>query len=380
MQVLHLVAGNLYGGVERMLMTLAQERGAAPEMIPHFGVCFRRQFADELAAAGLNVHDLGAVRFSRPWTVLAARRALGRVLRNERIDAIMTHGVWPHAVFGPVAQRMRIPLICFLHDPPGVSLMWLERLAMRCRPDLVICNSHYTKSLAGRIFGGVATRTVYCPVAPPAPDDGELRQRTREENGDAPSSVVILQVGRWERHKGHLLLLAALAELRDVPNWVCWQAGRPQRGNEQRYFDQVQERALQLGIGDRVKFLGWIPDVHNLYAAADIYCQPNTSPEPFGITYIEAMYAGLPVIAVNEGGPTEIVTPACGRLIPRDDVGALRATLAELIADAARRRELGKAGIARANALSDPKQQISRLYEAIAQPAKAGAEMDGVRG
>ncbi|MBC8106776.1 MAG: glycosyltransferase family 4 protein [Anaerolineae bacterium] len=348
-------------------------------MSPHFGVCFRRQFADELAAAGVSVHDLGAVRFSRPWTVLAARRALLRVLRHQKIDAIMTHGAWPHAVFGPVARRTRIPVICFVHDPPGASLIWLERLASRCRPDRVICNSRYTASQAGRIFDGVATRTVYCPVdAPPVPvDDG--RRRTREKHGAAPNDVVIVQVGRWEPHKGHLLLLSALAKLRDVPNWVCWQAGRPQRGHEQRYFDEVQESARQLAIGDRFKFLGWVPNVHELYAAADVYCQPNASPEPFGITYIEAMYAGLPVIAVDEGGPAEIVTPACGTLIPRGDVEALRATLAEWIADAARRRDLGKAGFARANALSDPKQQIGRLYEAIAQQAQAGSTMDGVR-
>src|SRR4051794_31454067 len=105
MRVLHLAAGNMYGGIETFLVTLARLRHLAPEMEPGFGVCFPGRLRDELAATGAPVHDLSPVRLSRPWTVLRARGRLRRVLAEGRYDVAMTHGNWPHLVFAPAARR-----------------------------------------------------------------------------------------------------------------------------------------------------------------------------------------------------------------------------------------------------------------------------------
>ena len=69
LKVLHLSAGNLYGGIETFLTTLARMRHLAPGMEPEFGLCFRGRLWDELVATGVPVHDFGPVRLSRPWTV-----------------------------------------------------------------------------------------------------------------------------------------------------------------------------------------------------------------------------------------------------------------------------------------------------------------------
>ena len=108
-RLLHLYACNLYGGVESYLVTLAKLRHLVPHVEPHFGLCFPGRLRDELAATGVTVHDLGAVRFSRPWTGLAARRRLKRLLREVKFDAVVTHSCWPHAVFAPVARRAGVP-------------------------------------------------------------------------------------------------------------------------------------------------------------------------------------------------------------------------------------------------------------------------------
>ena len=73
-RVLHLSAGNLYGGVETLLITLARHWALCPEMTPEFGLCFRGRIWEELTECGVMVHDMGSVRFSRPWTVWRARR------------------------------------------------------------------------------------------------------------------------------------------------------------------------------------------------------------------------------------------------------------------------------------------------------------------
>ena len=70
------------------------------------------------------------------------------------------------------------------------------------------------------------------------------------------------------------------------------------------------------GLAERVRFLGERADVPDLLGAADIHCQPNSSPEPFGLAFVEALHAALPVVTSDAGGAREIVTPACGVLVP----------------------------------------------------------------
>ena len=69
-------------------------------------------------------------------------------------------------------------------------------------------------------------------------------------------------------------------------------------------------------MGERVAFLGARDDVPDLLAQADIFCQPNQSPEPFGIVFIEALQSGIPVVSSRLGGAAEIVDDTCGILIP----------------------------------------------------------------
>ena len=125
----------------------------------------------------------------------------------------------------------------------------------------------------------------------------------------------------------------------------------------------------RLGIADRVKFLGQRADVPRLMAAADVYCQPNTGPEPFGLVYVEALYAGLPVVASAMGGAIEIVNDTCGVLVPPGDAAAVAEALRVLIANAGRRRGLGEAGPARARQLCDPTRQLTALAEALGSRA-----------
>ena len=88
--------------------------------------------------------------------------------------------------------------------------------------------------------------------------------------------------------------------------------------------------------------------------------------QPFGIAFVEALDAGLPVVTFDFGGASEIVTPACGLLLPPDDRASLAGALQRLIDDTKRRREMTCAGPARARLLCDPLRQVARL-EAVLQ-------------
>ncbi|MFH1919422.1 MAG: glycosyltransferase family 4 protein [Planctomycetota bacterium] len=124
---------------------------------------------------------------------------------------------------------------------------------------------------------------------------------------------------------------------------------------------QLKEQTHRLGIADRVRFVGERSDVMRVLQAADVHCQPNVGPEPFGIAFVEALHARLPVVTTAIGGALEIVNKHCGALVPPKDASALSRELRRLIGDADLRRELGNAGPDRARQLCDPTRQMARL-------------------
>ena len=377
MRVVHVHSGNLYGGVETMLTTLARHRGGGGDdgagMEPHFALCFEGRLSEELEDAGARVHGLPGVRVSRPVTVWRARRALASLLRAERFDAAVCHSAWTQAVFGKVVRARALPLVFWSHDA-ATGAHWLERWARRTPPDLAVCNSHYTARALRSFFPGTRAEVVYCPVELPdlAPfRTPESRAAVRAEFDTPPDSVVIIQVSRMEECKGHSLHLRALSLLRDADGWVCWMVGGAQRPRELAYEARLKAEAEALGLAGRLRFTGQRRDVPRLLAAADIYSQPNTAPESFGLTFVEAMHAGLPVLTTDIGGATEVVRDSCGLLIPPDSPGELAARLRRLLDDSDLRRTLGRNGPTRARTLCDPRTQVGRLCELLRETIEA---------
>src|SRR3954469_13236142 len=129
MNVLHVHSGNLYGGVETMLATLAGAGAAAPNMRTSVALSFDGQVGSELRSMGVETPLLGEVRLRRPDTVWRARRALSTLLRREKIDVAVCHQAWAHALFGPIGKRAGIPLVVWVHM--SQTSHWLERLAWR---------------------------------------------------------------------------------------------------------------------------------------------------------------------------------------------------------------------------------------------------------
>ena len=252
--MLHLYSGNLYGGIETFLATMARSRHLAPGMESEFGLCFRGRLWDELVAARTPVYDLGSVRLSRPWIVWRARRRLRQVLTDSRPDVVITHGSWPHSIFATEARRAGIRLVHFAHAQADCR-HWLERLAGRTSPDLVVANSRFTANSVRKVFPGAQVKVWNLPVAR-FDADQTVRAVVRSELGTPEGMTVILQASRLERWKGQAVHLAALGLLHDVPGWECWLAGGVQKADEARFLDELRSAAERAGIADRVRFLG----------------------------------------------------------------------------------------------------------------------------
>jgi glycosyltransferase involved in cell wall biosynthesis len=362
MKVLHVYSGNLFGGVETLLVTLAKEQNLCWSMQPHFALCFEGRLAIELRVAGVSVHQLGKVRSSQPWTIWLARRQLDQLLKKENFDVVICHSCWSQAIFGSVVKSHNLPLVFWCHDILKGD-HWLERWAKQIPPNLVIANSHYTLAAVPNLYPGIRGDALYLPVpALDIPDCASVHLNVRAELNTPEDAVVIILASRLERWKGHCLLLSALAQMRDLSEWVCWLAGGVQRSHEAQYLQELQAQVWELGIADRVKFIGQRDDVPRLLVAADIHCQPNINPEPFGIAFVEALYAGLPVVTTALGGAVEIVDESCGKLVAPDDAKALGEGLRSLITNPSERAKLSAGGSVRATTLCNPARQMTQLH------------------
>jgi len=347
-----------------MLSTISSYSAGFPTVTNDFALCFQGRLSKELANSDCGVFQLGSPRMSRPWSVWKARSALNKLLRKNQYEIAICHSPWPYAVFAKTVDKTNSLNVFWTHqflDGNGVD----QRLSQRRKPDLVVCNSRYTKGSVKNLFEGVRSEVVYCPHAlRPQSTSSQTSEELRSANSTSMDAVVVLQASRMEYWKGQRLLLKSLARVRSEQQWVLWLAGGAQRKNEQAYVSELKSLACELGIQSQVRFLGQRQDVPALLASCDIVCQPNEAPEHFGLFYVEGLAAGKPVVASDMGGASEIITPDCG-ILCEPKVDSLAATLESLIGSPQLRDRLGRNGPARAKFLCDPNSRLKQLYDIL---------------
>ena len=151
------------------------------------------------------------------------------------------------------------------------------------------------------------------------------------------SVVKLISVARFSEQKDHESLLKALSLL-ETRNWILTLVGKGPR------LDEMKQLSRDLGISDNVVFTGERLDVDALLADSDIFLLISNW-EGFPISILEAMRAGLPVLASDVGGVSEsVIDGKTGYLVPRADVDAIKNRLVDLISDSALRAALGKSG------------------------------------
>jgi glycosyltransferase involved in cell wall biosynthesis len=162
----------------------------------------------------------------------------------------------------------------------------------------------------------------------------ELPRATAEESRSGPCRL--LTVGRLQAPKDPLTLVRALAELARPGEAVIAGDG-PDR-------PAVESEVRRLGLESVVRLAGERNDVEELLAAADLFVLSSRS-EGLPLSILEAMAAGLPVVASSVGGVPELVVEGeTGLLVPPGDPHALAAAIERLLDDSALRRRLGAAG------------------------------------
>lgn len=364
MVILHIYSGNLFGGVERMLISLADVGGQSDQH--SFALCFEGQLSAALSQLGAQTQFLNNPRLRNPLSILRSRKALKRTLDTRRFDRVICHGIWSYCMFAPTIRNAGHSPILYLHDAPDARNAYY-RWAWRNPPRLCIANSEYTRGLVNSLRPTVPVEVVHPLVNPPLAPQLQAISALRTDLGATQDNVVILLASRFDPLKGHRNLLHALHALRDRPQWRCWIAGAPQRAKEILYKEELLKLIAELGLRDRVTLIGHRNDMDKVLAACDIYCQPNETPETFGMVFVEALYAGKPVVGSALGGTLEIVLDECGTLCATEPA-ALSKALAPLIERPELRVNMGKSGPTRAAMLCSAEQFFPRLRHALHLP------------
>jgi glycosyltransferase involved in cell wall biosynthesis len=275
--------------------------------------------------------------------VVAARR-LASLLAAERYDIVHFHTARAHAMSAFLGAR-RVPRVVTRRMDYRLRGGWWTRRLYNREVDAVVAISDGVREAL--IASGVTPARI--AVVPSGVDVARFATTTGDRHaararfalpGDA---WVLAVVGALEKRKGHDVLLDALATLR-LPRLRVLIAGTGSRAAF------LGERTRMLGLAEQVRFLGACEDVAPVLAAADAFAMPSHR-EGLGVAALEAMAAGLPVVATRVGGlPDAVLDGETGLLVPPGDAAALAAAIARLARDPDAARALGGTGAARVRA------------------------------
>lgn len=194
-------------------------------------------------------------------------------------------------------------------------------------------------------------------------DHAMIEAAAREAVSGAPRRPYILTAGRLEFQKAHEVLLQAYARSGIWRSHALVILGKGSK------LAQLHRLAAQLGIGEHVRFIGFVANPYAWMAGADLFVLPSRW-EGFPTVAAEAMACGTPVLLSDcDFGPRDIVVPGkSGELVAPEDPDALAAAMAALIGDTQRRADLARAGLQRVKrfAINDMIEQYAGLFEELA--------------
>ena len=273
------------------------------------------------------------------------------VLEEKQIDLIHANSLAAGLIGGIAAKLYGVPIVMHKRYATAYGVLdWLcEKLL-----DRVILVSEATRwafaphSKQTLIYNGVELSALRLPLSPPRWRGGKTLWA--DLNLD-PDALLIGIVTRITPEKGIHLLIEATAKLKASSSVQLLVVGGPYFPKDAEYIDSLKVQAEKLGIADRVIFTGFLEDIQAILSLLDVVLLASTIPEACPRTIIEAMAAGVPVIATPLGGSKELVTPETGILVPAEDPDAFAAAITQLAEDNERRKQMGKACRLRAEQL-----------------------------
>ena len=329
-------------------------------------MCMPGPYVQSLRDRGIPTEPVNLPRDVRPVRMAIALFQMIGYMRRERIDLVHTHCSMP-GILGRLAARLAgVPVIVHtihgLHTTDGTSTFmvrlynWAERFVGGFTHLLLSQN---------RVDLEVARRAGF--VAPERlrliGNGIDLRRFQPEPRVPDPDGLFTIHcTARLEPVKNHPMLFEALRRLRAEGRKV-----RLRLVGDGDLRAEYERRCAGMGIGDAVEFLGYRDDITRLLSQSDVAALTSTK-EGIPRAMMEAMAMKVPVVATRVVGTEETVADGeTGYLVPLGDVDALTKRFAQLMDDAALRREMGERGRRRVESEFDENAIVDRLADAYRQ-------------
>jgi glycosyltransferase involved in cell wall biosynthesis len=281
------------------------------------------------------------------------------LIEKEKFDLLISQVMVSNFYARLVSNFTKVPNLVVVHSdyefdyPSGIKPViyrfsdWL----LRGKTDRFITVSEYLKEKL--IRDGVKEEKI-AVIYNGVEDIGLCRKKPSKES-------VIGSIGRLHYTKGYHNLIEAMKFLKSC-KLVIWGEGEELEG--------LKELALKNGLKERVSFAGFEKDLKKIFSNIDVYVQPSLS-EGFGLTVVEAMLAGKPVIVTPNGSLPELVADEkTGLVTGSEQPEALAITLKTLIEDEALAKELGKKAREEALKRFSVDNWIRQTEEALKEAAK----------
>ena len=328
MRLLHVVAPAGFGGLERVVQTLAAAQRRAGDDV-HVAAFFSNAatleadgFSGPLVEAGVRVHALIV-----PVRAYATERsAVAKLAREMKAEILHTHGYRPDVVSGPVAHTVGAVAITTVHGFTGGSLRnrfyeWLQRRAFR-QFDAVVAVS---RPLADRLAReGLQTRRRHLVVNGWTGSAEPLSRAVAREMLGVPSDGLLLGwVGRISAEKGLDVLARAMPLVAMLPAHLAVVGSGPDRS-------LVEGLLRASGQLERVTWCGVVPDAARVFAAFDVFVLSSRT-EGTPMVLFEAMSAGVPIVASRVGGVPDLLTTDEAILIAPENPEALAQAIRDVV-------------------------------------------------
>jgi glycosyltransferase involved in cell wall biosynthesis len=375
LNVLFICNSRYWGGGEKYVVDVAlglSRRGhvcriAANDGSPLFEQAATHNELDVIAFdLGPKLANRSALDLAMRWPTykLRLRRFLDVCRNRFPIDVVHLQYKKEQLVGTPVADRSGLPVVWTEHGPlPPTFISTRVPVALYRRvsrvPRRILCVAHFVAhSLEEN--GVRPDRLAVCHNGIEPFPSTALRTSARRTLGIESDSLVVGTTGRVMWKKGLHFLLDAISSLQQrIPRLrVVIIGDGPAR-------TELASQARGLGIDGRVTFTGHLQEVRPLLPALDVFALPSLS-EGLPFSVLEAMDAGLPVVAARVGGVPELVADGeTGLLVPPADTGALTSALLSLLEDPARRVHMGEAARRRIDAQFTVERMIDGTEKAM---------------
>ncbi len=347
MKLLYVSPNSELGGAERILDTLIKYHNLTQFEI--FVVLMGPGPLEERwRKLGAKVLQVPRFRFRQVGSLLKAQWAFRKILKDYKIDLIHSTMAYGHLFAGPIAISLKVPEVWFQHGPVGKTL---DRLAGFVPTKNILCNSKFTENQQQALAKGKSS-VVYGPVEIPALTSEareKIRISFRKNFNIGFEKFLCLHVARLDAWKGQENFIKAIEIAHQSnPNIQALIVGGSALGSaeyERKLRNLVQEKNLEHVIG----FTGFLSYVQEAFFSADLFVHCSIQAEPLGLSILEALAAGCPVIAADQGGPLEVIIDhKSGILCPAKDIRKLSQTILRISQDKKLQVQLRDQGLSRA--------------------------------